>query len=68
MTQPRRVTPAQPIQLESLLRLAMLTPAQFEQLICRLSNQGVLDDIVVTNENVEEKIPLDQFFDLRVER
>lgn len=57
MTQPRRITPAQPIQLESLLSLAMLTPAQFEQLIGRLSNQGVLDDIVVMNEHTDEKTP-----------
>lgn len=54
MSQPKPITPSQHIQLESLLSLAMLTPAQFEQLICRLSNQGVLDDLVTTGGTEDE--------------
>lgn len=43
------------IQFESLLSLAMLTPAEFEELILRLSNQGVLDEFVVTDDITNEK-------------
>ena len=55
MTQPKRITSSKHIQLESLLTLAMLTPAEFEQLIRRLSNQGVLDDMVATDGATNEK-------------
>ena len=55
MTQPKRIPSSKHIQLESLLTLAMLTPAEFEQLIRRLSNQGVLDDMVVTDGATNEK-------------
>lgn len=55
MTQSSRITVSKHIQVESLLNLAMLTPAEFEELIRRLSHQGMLDDIVVSDDATNEK-------------